>query len=163
MVTVILPMLSHLPANNSLNWDARLEKNSTVIPVVAAALIRPDGQILLQRRRLGKAHGGLWEFPGGKIEPGESPESALIREIEEELGVLLDPDSLVPLAFASDSAQPPAPREPYVILLYTCRKWDGEPHCLDGEEVAWFAPDRVAGLDLVPLDIQLARALLDGI
>jgi 8-oxo-dGTP diphosphatase len=137
-----------------------LQKNSTVIPVVAAALIGGDGRILLQRRRLGGEHGGLWEFPGGKIDPGESPESALIREIEEELAVRLDPGSLVPVAFASDPALPPAPRAPYVILLYMCRAWAGGLRCLDGEEIAWFAPGEILDLAMPPLDVPLARALI---
>lgn len=131
----------------------------TVIPVVAAALLAFDGRVLMQRRRIGGAHGGLWEFPGGKVEPGESPESALLREIEEELGVALDPAGLRPLTFASDPALPPAPRAPHVILLYTCRRWTGEPACREAEEIAWFAADELAGLDMPPLDYPLAAAL----
>jgi 8-oxo-dGTP diphosphatase len=137
-----------------------LEIFSTFVPVVAAALIDGSDRILVQRRRLDSAHGGLWEFPGGKIEPGESPESALLREIEEELGVTLDAEALTPLTFASDPALPPAPRAPHVILLYTCRRWRGEPRCHVGEEIGWFAPADLPGLAMPPLDYPLARALI---
>ena len=113
----------------------------------------------MQRRRLSDTHGGLWEFPGGKIEPGESPESALLREVDEELGIAPDRQSLAPLTFSSDPALPPAPRAPHVILLYTCREWQGDPQCREGEEVAWFAPDALAGLAMPPLDYPLAAAV----
>lgn len=137
-----------------------LEKNSTLIVVVAVALIRDDGCVLMQRRRFGGMHGGLWEFPGGKVKPLETAEQALIREIGEELGISLGVSDLAPLAFASDPAQPPAPREPYVILLYRCRKWRGEPRCLEGEAIGWFARDELPGLAKPPLDVPLVEALL---
>lgn len=114
----------------------------------------------MQRRRLESAHGGLWEFPGGKIEAGESPETALLREIEEELAVALDPASLEPLTFASDPALPPAPRAPHVILLYTCWRWTGAPRAEEGAAIDWFAPADIPGLAMPPLDYPLARALL---
>jgi 8-oxo-dGTP diphosphatase len=136
-----------------------MQKIPTLIPVVAAALIRADGQVLMQRRKRAKAHGGLWEFPGGKVEMGESPEAALVREIGEELGLALNAEALEPLTFASDPAQPPLPRQPHVILLYICRSWTGEPLCLDGEEIGWFPVDALSGLDMPPLDYPLARAL----
>ncbi|MBW8784925.1 MAG: (deoxy)nucleoside triphosphate pyrophosphohydrolase [Novosphingobium sp.] len=140
-----------------------MQKNPTVIPVVAVALLAGDGRVLMQRRPQGGAHGGLWEFPGGKLEPGETLESALIREIGEELGIVLDGATLAPLAFASDPVQPPAPRETYVILLYTCRQWSGAPRCLEGTErgaeIAWFAPAELDGLAMPPLDRPLAAAL----
>ncbi|HVR91671.1 MAG TPA: (deoxy)nucleoside triphosphate pyrophosphohydrolase [Novosphingobium sp.] len=140
-----------------------MKKIPTFVPVVAVALIRYDGKILLQQRRLDGAHGGLWEFPGGKIEPDESAESALIREIREELGCEIALDALTPLTFASDTRLPPALREPYVILLYTCRDWQGEPQCLDGEAIGWFAADELAGLSMPPLDRPLSEALIKAI
>jgi 8-oxo-dGTP diphosphatase len=145
-----------------------LEKYLTLIPVVALALISDSGHVLLQKRRFAGAHGGLWEFPGGKVKLQESPEMALIREIREELGIELDSKSLAPLTFASDPAQPPAPREPYVILLYTCRSWTGEPQCLDGEAITWFSREALAALSdqagrMPPLDIPLAQTLLRSI
>ena len=152
--------LSASIANISLRLVNELEKNLTLIPVVAVALIDADGRVLLQQRRLGGAHGGLWEFPGGKIKPAETTEMALFREIDEELGVAIDLASLAPLAFASDPAQPPAAREPYVILLYTCRAWTGSPQCLDGEAISWFAPNAILDLAMPPLDVPLACALI---
>lgn len=136
-----------------------MQNNPTFIPVVAVALVAPDGRILLQRRRINAAHGGLWEFPGGKVETGESPESALLREIHEELGITVTHVSLRAVTFASDPAQPPQPRQPHVILLYMCRDWQGQPQCLDGEEIGWFAADEIAGLKMPPLDYPLAENL----
>ena len=130
-----------------------MKKNPTIIPVVAVALIGADGRVLMQQRRIGSEHGGLWEFPGGKAEPGETLAQSLCREIEEELGIALHAEALEPLSFASD------PALPYVILLYTCRIWIGEPQCLDGEAIAWFAPDKIAALPMPPLDVPLAQAL----
>lgn len=143
--------------------DAKLARIPTMIPVVAVALIAPNGRILMQQRRADRAFGGLWEYPGGKVEPGESPEMALIREIEEELGLALVADDLIPLAFASDPAQPPASRQPHVILLYTCRNWQGEPRCLDGESIAWTNPQDLLALPMPPLDVPLTKALLKSI
>lgn len=141
--------------------DVRLmEDSSTPVLVVAVALISPDRRVLMQLRHRNAEHGGLWEFPGGKVEGKESLESALLREIDEELGVELDPMSLVPLAFSSDPALPPAPRAPHVILLYTCRSWLGEPRCRQGEGIAWFAPKTLPELAMPPLDYPLAQALL---
>lgn len=136
-----------------------MQNISTPVLVVAVALIDFNGRVLLQRRLVGSEHGGLWEFPGGKVEPGESPQAALLREIEEELGIRLDAQALVPLSFASDLEPPQPPRRALVILLYTCRTWQGEAECRDGEEIAWFAPGEIAGLAMPPLDYPLAAAL----
>ena len=142
-----------------------MEKNLTLVPVVALALIDAGGRVLLQQRRRGGAHGGLWEFPGGKIMPAETPEMALVREIDEELGIAIDVANFTPLAFASDPAQPPTPREPYVILLYTCRNWIGDPQCLAGESIRWFSAGELSDMagqtgTMPPLDVPLAQALL---
>jgi 8-oxo-dGTP diphosphatase len=125
------------------------------IPVVAAALIGADRRILVQQRRLGGALGGLWEFPGGKVEPGESPEAALSRELAEELGITVAAEDLVYLARASE------PDNPHVILLYTCRRWAGDPLCLAGEAIVWTAADGLLALAMPTLDVPLARALID--
>jgi 8-oxo-dGTP diphosphatase len=132
-----------------------VKKIPTIIPVVAAALLAPDGKVLMQQRRRSAEHGGLWEFPGGKVEPGESLEESLRREIHEELGIELVAGTLKPLSFAAN------PGQPYVILLYTCAEWLGFPVCLDGEAIGWFTPEEVPALPMPPLDVPLAQALLE--
>lgn len=127
----------------------------TTVWVVAAALVDGDGRVLLQRRRQDRQHGGLWEFPGGKVEVDETPGQSLCREIAEELDLIIEPGDLVPVSFATQADLP------HVILLYTCRTWRGEPRCLDGEAIAWFAPEDILGLDMPPLDVPLAQALLN--
>lgn len=134
-----------------------MKKIPTVVPVVALALIDDAGRILMQRRRLMADHGGLWEFPGGKVEASETLISALQREIKEELGLALKAEALEPLSFAASADQP------HVILLYTCRSWIGDPVCLDGEEIGWFAAEALADLAMPPLDVPLARAVKDCI
>jgi 8-oxo-dGTP diphosphatase len=148
------------PLKKVLMEATELPRIPTMIPVVAVALIAPDGRVLMQRRREDRPFAGLWEFPGGKVEPGESLESALVREAGEELGIGLDPAALEPLSFASDSRLPPAPRQPHVILLYTCRSWSGEPRCLDAAALGWFAPPDLRQLPMPPLDVPLAEALI---
>ncbi len=137
-----------------------MKKNSTPLFVTALALRDDTGRILLQKRRSGSVHGGLWEFPGGKIEHGESPESALVREIDEELGLCLRVSDLEPVTFASSDSVPDGGARPLVIFLYMCRTWNGEPRCLGGEEIAWCAPELIANLDMPPLDYPLAERLL---
>lgn len=141
--------------NKWFKETARVPNFPTIIPVVAAALLDDQGRVLLQKRGPGRAHAGLWEFPGGKVEPAETLGQALIREIQEELGIVLDPTSLEPLGFASDAEQP------YVILLYTCRSWGGEAACLDAQEIGWFDAGALEKLELVPLDIPLAARVCE--
>ncbi len=131
----------------------------TYIAVVAGALVRSDGKILMHRRRLGSAHGGLWEFPGGKLEVGESQKSALIRELNEELGILVAEPALEPAGFAVEELAPDSAKTPIGIDLYICRSWEGEAQCLEGEAIAWFAHAEIAGLDMPPLDVPLAEQL----
>ncbi len=130
-----------------------MQKNPTAIPVVAIALIDPQGRVLMQRRPAGRSHAGLWEFPGGKLEPGESEVSALVREVAEELALTVDPLDLAKCASAS------LPGELHTIALYLCRLWRGDPQCLDAAEIGWFAPDALATLALPPLDVPLVAAL----
>jgi len=124
--------------------------------VVAVALIDGDGRVLLQQRKLGSEHGGLWEFPGGKIESGESPVQATVREIGEELGVRLDPAALDPVGFAADIT---GSGRPVVMLLYGCRNWQGEPECRVAEALAWFDPAHLESLAMPPLDVPLIGPL----
>ena len=127
--------------------------------VVALALSDGEGRWLMHRRPPHKHHGGLWEFPGGKVEPRENPRDALVREIEEELGIALDPGSLTPVAFADEVDA--KGRAPIVILLYRST-WDGSAlAALEGGAIGWFTASEIAQLDKPPLDIALAQGLFE--
>lgn len=135
-----------------------LENIPTWRCVVAIALRAGDGRWLMHKRPPEKHHGGLWEFPGGKVEPAETPVNALVREIAEELGIAVQPEHLMPCCFAQEDPQ--VGQRPIVILLYTCTRWDGDAAALEGGEVAWFAPEMIGELDKPPLDVELAAQLL---
>lgn len=135
-----------------------LKNNPTWLPVVAVALCDPQGRVLMHRRPAGKPHSGLWEFPGGKVESGETPEEALIREIDEELGIALLSGGLRPVGFAQSA--PGEDRLPIVILLYTARHWTGEPAGREGGHCAWFTPAEARDLAKPPLDARLLPLLL---
>lgn len=142
----------------------KLENSLTPLLVVAVALVAGDRQVLLHRRPLGTVHGGLWEFPGGKVEKGESPENAALRELDEELGVVLDATRLVPVGFASGLTAGAEEggsdqRRTLVILLYAAFGWSGEPQARDGADIAWLRPEEISGLAMPPLDYPLAAAL----
>jgi 8-oxo-dGTP diphosphatase len=128
-----------------------------VLTVVALALIDEAGLVLMQRRPAHRTHGGLWEFPGGKVEPGEGTRAALVREIEEELGLTLAADALVPVSFAAREGSEGEP--PLVLLLYACRAWQGTPVCEAGAGLLWTSPDDIAARAMPPLDVPLAAAL----
>lgn len=119
--------------------------------VVAAALIDASSRVLMQRRADGKAHGGLWEFPGGKVEAGEAPVAALVRELAEELGIALDPRDAAPFTFAADASA--------VLLLFRVARWAGEPRALDAAALVWDTPAALARLPMPPLDVPLVAAL----
>lgn len=135
-----------------------LQNNPTWMAVVAAAIHDSAGRVLMHCRPEGKHHGGLWEFPGGKVEAGESPASALVREIEEELGLALDIAALRPAAFAHGPAEGPYPE--IVILLYTAGSWQGEPVAHEGGGWGWFALEEALALPKPPLDVELLASLL---
>ena len=123
--------------------------------VVAAALIDADGRVLVQQRPPGKPMAGLWEFPGGKIDVGETPEAALRRELAEELGIAIDESCLAPAAFASE---PMADRH-LLLLLYVLRKWPGSPEARHASAIKWLRPVELHRLDMPPADRPLIGLL----
>lgn len=129
----------------------------TLLQVVAAALVAGDGRVLLAQRPQGKSLAGLWEFPGGKLEPGESPEAALRRELDEELGIAAE--ELAPFTFVSFAY----PDFHLLMLLYWCRRWQGEPHGRDGQALRWEHPAAMAALPMPPADVPLVAALVAAI
>ena len=132
-----------------------MEKSPTILFVVAAALTNETGEILLQKRPTDVQMGGLWEFPGGKVDKGESPEFALARELEEELGIKVDPQHLVPVTFASE----PLGDRNLVLLLYRCVQWRGTPTALYASDIQWILPKDMAILPMPPADYPLVRTL----
>ncbi|MEQ1549519.1 MAG: (deoxy)nucleoside triphosphate pyrophosphohydrolase [Chakrabartia sp.] len=117
--------------------------------IVAAALIRTDGLVLVQKRRPDRAMPNLWEFPGGKVEAGETPELALIRELQEELGILTRNEDFTPICFASE----PTAGNHMILLLYICRKWHGTPAALDAVTLQWCKVSALYNLEMPPADI----------
>lgn len=127
--------------------------------VSAVALIDADRRVLVQRRQHGAQHGSLWEFPGGKIEPGESPEDAAVRELAEELSLHITRDNLKPISFACGDAQTSGGRRSLVILLFACEAWQGTPQANVASELAWCDPAELTTWSMPPLDYPLAHAL----
>ena len=123
--------------------------------VAAVALIDPDGRVLLAQRPEGKSMAGLWEFPGGKVEPGETPEAALIRELHEELGIETWTSCLAPLTFASHSYD----HFHLLMPVYACRKWQGIVQPQEGQKLAWVRSADLRSYDMPPADIPLIPAL----
>ncbi|MGR3467096.1 MAG: (deoxy)nucleoside triphosphate pyrophosphohydrolase [Shimia sp.] len=128
-----------------------------IVVVSAVALIDADGRVLLAQRPEGKSMAGLWEFPGGKVEPGETPEAALIRELEEELGIGTWESCLAPLTFASHGYA-----EFHLLMpLFACRKWSGVPEPKEGQRLAWAPPSRLRDYPMPPADLPLIPILRD--
>ncbi|GGE15642.1 NTP pyrophosphohydrolase [Gemmobacter megaterium] len=125
--------------------------------VAAVALVDPDGRVLLAQRPEGKSMAGLWEFPGGKVEPGETPEAALVRELREELGIDTWASCLAPLTFASHGY------EGFHLLmpLYACRRWQGTVMPREGQRLKWVRPAQLAEYPMPPADIPLIPILRD--
>lgn len=138
------------------DWLSRERAKPTVL-VTAAALLDADGRVLIAERPVGKAMAGLWEFPGGKIDPGETPETALVRELHEELGIDLTESCLAPLTFASHAY------EDFHLLmpLYVCRTWKGTVTAREGQTLKWVRPARLADEPMPPADIPLISLLRD--
>ena len=127
------------------------------ILVSAVALIDADGRVLLTQRPEGKPMAGLWEFPGGKIEPGETPEAALAREMLEELGIEICARCASPLTFVSHAYA----QFHLLMMLYICRKWEGIPQPLEGQKLTWKFPHEMAAFPMPPADVPLVAALVD--
>lgn len=130
-----------------------------LLPVVAVALVDADGRVLLQQRPPGKALAGLWEFPGGKIEAGETPEGALIRELHEELDISVAASCLAPATFASAALGD----RHLLLLLFVCRKWEGMPRAIEASALTWVRPVQMHALPMPPADrplIGLLEALI---
>lgn len=129
----------------------------TVLLVSAVALIDADGRVLLAQRPAGKSMAGLWEFPGGKVEDGETPEAALIRELHEELGIETWNSCLAPLTFASHSY------DSFHLLmpLFACRKWEGIARPREGQTLKWVSPKNLRDYRMPPADIPLIPILRD--
>ena len=119
-----------------------------LMPVVAAVLSDEGGRVLMQQRPEGKQHGGLWEFPGGKIEEGETPERALARELMEELGIVIDPTGISPLTFFSA----PLNQRHLLLMLFRCTRWHGEARPLHAAALEWRLPSDLAELLMPPGD-----------
>ena len=125
--------------------------------VAAAALVDADGRVLICKRPQGKQLAGLWEFPGGKVEPGETPEQALIRELDEELGISVTAACLAPFVFASHAYE----NVHLLMPLYLCRRWDGFVVLREHEALAWVKPKDMAAYPMPPADGPLVAWLRD--
>ena len=126
-----------------------------LVLVAACALIDTDGRILLAERPAGKTMAGLWEFPGGKVEPGERPEESLIRELKEELGITVREPCLAPLTFASHAY----PDFHLLMPLYVCRRWEEIVTAQEGQRLAWVRPNRLRDYKMPPADEPLVAHL----
>lgn len=128
-----------------------------IVLVAACALVDVDDRVLLARRPPGKSMAGLWEFPGGKVDAGETPETALIRELKEELAIDVTQACLAPFTFASHTYED----FHLVMPLYVCRRWHGTVSALEGQELAWVRPVRMSGYPMPPADEPLVAMLCD--
>ena len=129
----------------------------TILTVVAVALVDADGRVLIAQRPAGKALAGLWEFPGGKLDPGERPEAALIRELDEELGIAVKEACLAPLTFASHAY----PDFHLLMPLWVCRRWEGSVSPREGQALKWVRAGQLRDYPMPPADEPLIPPLID--
>lgn len=128
-----------------------------LVLVAAAALVDVDGRVLICQRPPGKSLAGLWEFPGGKVEPGETPEAGLIRELDEELGIRVAHACLAPFVFASHTYD-----DFHLLMpLYLCRRWEGQPTAHHHSALAWVKPNKLDDYPMPPADAPLVAWLRD--
>ncbi len=130
--------------------------SAKLVLVAACALVDADGRVLLAQRPEGKTMAGLWEFPGGKVETGERPETSLIRELKEELGIVVSEACLAPLTFASHSY----PDFHLLMPLYVCRRWEGTVTALEAQRLVWVKPNRLREYEMPPADVPLVSHLM---
>ena len=130
---------------------------TNIVLVVACALVDVDGRVLICKRPQGKSLAGLWEFPGGKVEAGETPEAALIREMDEELGITITQSCLAPFVFASHTYE----TFHLMMPLYLCRRWSGVVVAREHEALAWVKPNALSDYDMPPADAPLIAYLRD--
>lgn len=133
------------------------DRKRPIVIVAACALLDREGAVLLAKRPAGRPLAGLWEFPGGKVEAGEQPEEALIRELREELGIEIAKEDLTPLTFASHAY----PDFHLLMPVYLCRRWQGHLTAHEGQELLWVRPDTLHLYDMPPADAPLKIALRD--
>ena len=133
------------------------DRKRPIVIVAACALLDREGAVLLAQRPPGRPLAGLWEFPGGKVEAGEQPEEALIRELREELGLEIAKEDLTPLTFASHAY----PGFHLLMPVYLCRRWRGHLTAHEGQELLWVRPDTLHLYDMPPADAPLKVALRD--
>jgi 8-oxo-dGTP diphosphatase len=130
--------------------------SAKLVLVAACALVDADGRVLIAQRPAGKSMAGLWEFPGGKVEDGEAPEASVIRELQEELGIVVNEACLAPLTFASH-----AYRNFHLLMpLYVCRRWEGQVTAQEGQTLAWVKPNRLRDYEMPPADVPLISHLM---
>ncbi len=151
--------MSDAPEQDDGCWSADLREGAAVpvLLVAAVALVDADGRVLIAKRPEGKTMAGLWEFPGGKVQAEETPEQALVRELEEELGIDTRQSCLAPVTFASHAYD-----DFHLLMpLYVCRIWRGNPTPREGQELAWVRPNRLSTYDMPPADLPLVAMLRD--